>query len=281
MANVNTEYEKLTQEIYQTLNDAEGIQTTNIQHNIKVKGKSGCEHQIDVYWEFKNIGETHCVAIECKNFSDTVSIGRVRDFFGVIHDIGNIKGVFVSKYGFQAGAKQFAKYYGISLKEMRPPTDKDWEGRIRTLDLTISEVYATNIQRKFFLDMDWIKKAYPEFTRLKHSARNNETMIVDSAGNVINSMMDFDNQLINLNEQISEQVSVSKLFNLGDDAYIVLEETKYKLLGIEYTYDISIKHENLIFDGATIAKAILADIESGDRYFFDKYGNVNKSSKEN
>jgi hypothetical protein len=33
-------------------------------------------------------------AIECKNYSKEVSVGRVRDFFGVIHDVGNVKGIF-------------------------------------------------------------------------------------------------------------------------------------------------------------------------------------------
>ena len=85
------EYEKLAQEVYQALHDAEGFNTVNVQHNVKVLGKSGCKHQIDVYWEFKITGETHRVAIECKDYSSCVSVGKVRDFFGVIHDIGNIK----------------------------------------------------------------------------------------------------------------------------------------------------------------------------------------------
>ena len=65
--NVNTEYEKLTQEIYKAINIQEGIQNVDVQHNVKIEGKSGCKHQSDVYWEFMFMGETHKVAIECKN----------------------------------------------------------------------------------------------------------------------------------------------------------------------------------------------------------------------
>ena len=54
--NPNTEYEKFTQEIYQKLLDADAPKATNVQHNVKLKGKSGQEHQIDVYWEYEIAG---------------------------------------------------------------------------------------------------------------------------------------------------------------------------------------------------------------------------------
>lgn len=54
--NQNTEYEKLVQDIYQTLHKSE-FNTINVEHNRKVAGKSGCHHQIDVYWEFEMVGK--------------------------------------------------------------------------------------------------------------------------------------------------------------------------------------------------------------------------------
>lgn len=115
--NQNTEYEKLVQDIYQTLHKSE-FNTIKVEHNKKVAGKSGCHHQIDVYWEFEMVGEIHRVVIECKNYSSEVSIGNIRDFFGVTYDIGNVKGIFITKIGYQSGAKQFADYYNISLKRL-------------------------------------------------------------------------------------------------------------------------------------------------------------------
>lgn len=43
------------------------------------------------------MGVTHRVAIECKNYSSEVSVGKVRDFFGVLHDISNVNGIFRPK----------------------------------------------------------------------------------------------------------------------------------------------------------------------------------------
>ena len=67
--NPNIEYEKFTQEIYQELVNVDVLKTTDVQHNVKLKGRSGQEHQIDVYWEYEIAGTKQKVAIECKNKS--------------------------------------------------------------------------------------------------------------------------------------------------------------------------------------------------------------------
>ena len=51
--NANIEYEKFTQEIYQELVNADVVKSTKVKHNIKILGKSGQKHQIDVYWEYE------------------------------------------------------------------------------------------------------------------------------------------------------------------------------------------------------------------------------------
>ena len=66
MNNANIEYEKFAQEVYQELVNADVVKSTEVRHNIKVLGKSGQEHQIDVYWEYEIAGVLHKVAIECK-----------------------------------------------------------------------------------------------------------------------------------------------------------------------------------------------------------------------
>ena len=79
-------FELFTQRIYQKLVDNDVLKPTKVQHNVKLTGKSGCEHQIDVYWEYEIAGNMHRVAIECKNYDSQVPIGKVRDFFGVLRD---------------------------------------------------------------------------------------------------------------------------------------------------------------------------------------------------
>ena len=87
----------------------------------------------------------HRVAIECKNYSYGVSIGKVRDFYGVISDLEDVKGIMVTTVGYQKGAKKFADYYGISLKELRAP--RDGETVIGELDMQ----FETDVTHRLFL----------------------------------------------------------------------------------------------------------------------------------
>ena len=119
--NPNIKYERFTQEIYQQLVNLDVVRTTTVQHDVKLEGRSGQKHQIDVYWEYEIAGNKHRVAIECKNYNKQVPISKVRDFKGVLDDLNGVNGIMVTKVGYQEGAKNYAKEYGISLKELRAP----------------------------------------------------------------------------------------------------------------------------------------------------------------
>lgn len=131
------EYELLTQAIYRDVLVREGVSTANIQHNVSIAGRSGVEHQVDVYWEFKQAGITHRVLIECKNYASNLTLEKARNFFAVIHDIGNCVGIMVTKTGYQSGAAAFCKHYGLALKLLRKPTEVDWEGRIKEIHINM------------------------------------------------------------------------------------------------------------------------------------------------
>lgn len=96
----SVEYERFVREIYQTILQTEGLGTVKLLHNQRIEGKSGLRHQVDIYWERKTKGKLSRVAIECKYYSRRVEIGKVRDFFGVLSDIGEIQGILVTKVGF-------------------------------------------------------------------------------------------------------------------------------------------------------------------------------------
>ena len=119
--NPNREYEIFTQEVYQYLVNNDVVKNTLVQHDVKLMGRSGQEHQIDVYWEYEIAGNKHRVAIECKNYSKLVPIGKVRDFKGVLDDLNGVNGIMTTKVGYQEGAKKYAKEWGISLMELRTP----------------------------------------------------------------------------------------------------------------------------------------------------------------
>jgi len=147
------EYELFTKELCERLSMHRGLKTIVVKHNVKLRGKSGQNHQVDVYWEYEKNGEVHRVAIECKNYSYGVSIGKVRDFYGVISDLEDVKGIMVTTVGYQKGAKQYADHYGISLKELRAP--RDGETVIGELDMQ----FETDVTHRLFLiNEEWAAK---------------------------------------------------------------------------------------------------------------------------
>lgn len=150
--NPNTAFECFTQRIIQRLVNSEVLKPTLVRHNVKLTGKSGCEHQIDVYWEYEKDGMMNRVAIECKNYDSNVSIGKVRDFLSVIQDLENVRGIMVTSKGYQKGAKKFAEYYGISLKKLRRPEWNEIIGSITTKN------QMDSVHRLYRIDEEWAKE---------------------------------------------------------------------------------------------------------------------------
>lgn len=150
--NQNTACERFTQEIYQQLVNTDVVRATKVQHNIKLEGRSVQKHQIDVYWEYEVAGNKHRVAIECKNYSTLVPIGKVRDFNGVFDDLNGVNGIMVTKVGYQEGAKKCAQEYGISLKELRSPGCGYGEGIIGEIELVMNLGMRHTL---FIVDEEW------------------------------------------------------------------------------------------------------------------------------
>ncbi|CAK1883947.1 restriction system protein [Vibrio crassostreae] len=129
------DYEKLARRMYEDILALEGVDNIDVQHNVKVKGKSGVEHQIDVYWEYRYAGISHKVLIECKYYSHNVSLLHVRNLHGLLTDIPNSSGILITTKGFQSGADQYAQFYDIGLKRIRAPENSDWDGCIQIVNV--------------------------------------------------------------------------------------------------------------------------------------------------
>lgn len=273
--NENIEYEKFTQEIYQTLINAQGIKNISVQHNIKLTGKSKQKHQIDVYWEYEIAGIRNKIAIECKNYGKEVSIAKVKDFLAVLTDLNNVNGIIVTKVGYQKGAKNLADFYGINLKELRFPKDDDWEGRVKTVVFRMNVVSPNIKQRIPFFDNDWVKAniKLPENGQVDCVVQGatNEIIIYDETGKPITNFLELD-QKIPHNWQSA--VGLEHTYNF-ENAYLkVIPIGRIKILGVKYVYDIEIGTEEVKIDGEKFTKAILKDALTGEIKFFDKEGNI-------
>ena len=249
-----------------------GVKNINVQHNIKLSGKSGCNHQIDVYWEFEMMGIKHCVAIECKNYSSEVSVGKMRDFFGVLHDVGNTNGIFVTKVGYQSGAEKFANYYGIVLKVLKFPTMIDWKDRVKNIEININALSIDIKERNIDIDFEWLfaNSNVKEDDQIFLGAMTDELKIIDSSGKVITTLHELENLLPRDNAEINKEAHRQ----FSDEFLVGPSGECFKLKGIRYLYDVVSETHTSITEGDAIARAILKDVKSGAVKFFDINGNV-------
>jgi hypothetical protein len=268
--NPNIEYEKFTQEIYQELVNADVLKTTKVQHNVKLKGRSGQEHQIDVYWEYEIAGTKHRVAIVCKNYKKNVAIGKVRDFYGVLCDLNNVSGIMVTKVGFQKGSKEYASEYGISLKELRTPNPG--EAIIGEVELN----FNVAVRRCLFLvDKDYSETEKFSVSKYKHildwMSLNHESSWANATHiplelvdrNIINSngitIASFDK----IEEELPENSDSDIVFKY-DNAYVNTRWGKIKINEIKYEYEYSNDKKIIAIDAQDFVKAILKDALNGE-----------------
>lgn len=126
-------YEEITKYIYETLGQSNGVKIECFGNECKLKGKSEVFHQIDVYATHSDGLHTYKTLVECKYWNDNINKDIIMKVAEIVEDTGASKGVIVSKNGFTPDAVAFAKYKNIGLIELREPTEKDWEGRIKDI----------------------------------------------------------------------------------------------------------------------------------------------------
>ena len=265
-----TEYELFTQEVCRLIAGYQNLEASSVKQNVKLKGKSGVLHQVDVYWEYEKSGEVHRVAIECKNYSKRVSIARVRDFKGVLLDLDDVIGVMVTKVGYQKGAKQYADYYGIALKELRTPRDGETvigecvtriEGGCRSCIYLVDEDWA--VQQN--IDIPAYRKRLDSIGLNSDNRWSNsrhvpldtvDNLIKGDKGNVLSSINELEQREPDLKPDADSSVY------LFDDAYIMtrswgmvkIKEVKFERKSIHEQHISSI-------DAGEFVRAIIKDVK--------------------
>jgi hypothetical protein len=115
MAHLSTEYELLVRDLHAALVRNDQVENVDVRHNVRIAGRSGATHQIDVYWEFRIAGVTYKTCIECKHYNKRVKKSEVAAFITTMSDIGNVTGIFATTVGYQRGATLLAQQNGLRL----------------------------------------------------------------------------------------------------------------------------------------------------------------------
>ncbi len=202
MTNTGTPYEIFTQHIFQKILNQDSVTTIDVQHNVVIKGKTA-KHQIDVYWKFKLNDVVYETIVQAKDWGQKVDQGKLLQFKSVIEDIpGSPKGIFVTRKGYQSGAKTYAEAHGIVLYELREPQGSDFDGKIKEIHIKLHLLTPMIDDVKPIPDVDWVqyekKRLGLENQEIRISIEDDADKIFfeDSSGNNIVSFFEAQGELI-------------------------------------------------------------------------------------
>ena len=279
MPKKGSEYELFVKAVYECLNHADGLSDAQIQHDVKLVGAAGVEHQIDVFWTFKLGGVNYKVAVECKDYNRHVSKEKIEAFHSILHDIGNIHGIFASKMGFQNGAILYAQKYGIQLMEIRKPIDSDWEGSIKDIHIELCVRSIGEVTSQIF-----VNKARAEEMGVSLPDNNQFHMLTDRVIVEFGEMI-IDKKIVETDDsrtmyELIKNLPVgtpskdNKYVYAFKKATIRLKDVALPIDSIEFIYETHESTEHIVIYGEESIMAIVKNITDGSETCIDKFGRV-------
>lgn len=252
--NTGVEYELLVKEIFEQIlkYNLANLKTLKIEHDVYIKGNLGT-HQIDVYWEFEFNGIKYKTVVQAKDWNSNVPQEKILAFNQILQDIpGQPRGIFITKTGYQKGAREIAEKLNIVLYELRKPTDKDWEGKMRDLKIILHGICPHLISCTPIFDKEYLEEYYPDLKNRYVVCNPIESNIVDFNGQKQCSFMDLLNKLMKVNVGFNEETEVKKMFD--EPLYLLTEKNdKFKVKGLIIKYivrkidnEINIKGDNIV-----------------------------------
>lgn len=178
----------------------------------------------------------------------------MRDFYGVLVDVPGLSGIFATLVGYQSGAKRYADYYGISLKELRSPNEADWRGRVKTIvirfHIVVPEItkFAPQISRSFFDAM-----RPDEEIRITEEINTHEKIIFGPSGSASSYSYEDLRQMLPHGRETEHGLTLKLL--LPDHIWKV-DGRELPIDGVDFVYDVNIEEETKALDGGAHAKDV-------------------------
>ena len=297
-----TPYEELTQAIFQSILGQKTFDNLVVEHDVTLQGKT-TSHQIDVYWKFEFGGVTHEVIVQAKDWQHRVEQVHLLAFRQVLDDLpGQPRGIFVTRTGYQSGAKEFALAHGILLYELKeaddePPLKIAADGwahyRIVRIPVVVTESESkidpnTAFAFKFEYDVftpiyseikltvppDWFKAEYPSadpasFLELTlPSIIPNETILFDDKGEVVGNLGSVLRDTV-MKTDNPEQKQVNHSFEPAVFIQIgSLQFPRIKVTAFSTGVEIKQRHESRHGKMSNFAQLVLHQLNSDKKWWF-------------
>ena len=277
--NTGKPYEQLARDIFEQIVNQDVVETVKVEHDVILPGLR-TSHQIDVYWKFRVGGIEYESVVQAKDWASTVDQGELIKFKGVLDDLPNQpRGIFVTRTGYQSGAREFAEASGILLYELREPTEQDFEGWLRTITINIKYFVPQATEIELAQDTKWNTE---EMARLGLDLSNPPSMLLDGDSPVRGENGD---SLGTLNEiiqshyptemkaaapqKVSHAFKQSAFIETGDPAF-----PRVKVSGVSFIVTVHEGDEQIVLRADDVVGFILKNVLEDEDVTFDKLGKL-------
>lgn len=267
----------------------------DVKHDDRLRGEfSKTLYQIDVHQK-TSVGSSMCEAKDYSDRNEKVGRGDLQKLGGALPDLTEINnGSFFSATGYTAPAKKYAKAASsitggkpISLYELRPSTELDEQGTIKTIVINL------HIQRPHPEQANWVPhltekgrnslKAMLQEGEERRERQTNLVYFYDKNGNKILSLMELTSHGYG---EINNETNRAKGCFLLKNKFININGILAEINGLEYDVPFSIHTRQIRITDDSEHRFVLSN-EDGDilsflrdsqlrTYGFDDSGNLIK-----
>lgn len=265
MKNTGKEYEELAQQVFDEIinENRNELETIQVQRNVTLQGKD-TKHQIDVYWEFVLGNLTYKTIIQAKDQKSAITQPQMLTFKSVIEDLPGTTGVFVTRTGYQAGAKQIADKNGIVTFILREPNVDDWEGYIRVVNIDMHLRYPVVKDIRFVVDGNWANANGITELHSQYYAPSEMNLITPNGEQNFEKLIRKICEEIGLEERLYEQT-------YSDDTYMRFgDDSKWKILGFSGVFGMREYVNTMSLDAMNFVSHVLENLNSGETRMFKK-----------
>jgi Restriction endonuclease len=254
-----TKYERLAALVFQILDRA-----SFVIHDVELRGPGKeAEHQIDVTVSDRS-GQRRRVIVEARERKKPVGLGQVRDFYGVVHQLGPDAAWIVSAAGFTADARQYARDEGIGLAVLRPAAEGE-DNRVKAIHFrgfmrVMGTPTITSWLAKDDDERDRLRAAIADHEGETYSMELEAESFFDANGQRVASMRDVFNPIFAaLDLELGENTGTHEF---GEVKYVNLFGERGAVRG--FTYRVSLSqavHEFTVGDPSSIGELVFQTIE--------------------
>ena len=190
-------FEELIKKIYEiSLSDY----TIEIEHDTKLKGKSGASHQIDVFVQIFMPLITIKEIVECKYWNSKVKKSQVTVLDSIKDEVNANRATIISRKGFQKGAIQYARFHGINLYKIITPDELGIHTAVFETKGMVNEVVEVKVE----LEAKDIIQLGETFQKDHNKKKYNEVTIYNYKGEPVSNIFDLIEDAFNRLQKMPE-----------------------------------------------------------------------------